>query len=69
MCGRRKQDHVVSRVANATPHAARKGDPWTRSAFLFAARSLPIEERTFFAKSISAASPLEHILLKRLTKK
>jgi len=44
-------------------------DPWKRSGYLFAARSLPIEERTFFAKGFSANSPLEEILLRWIRKK
>lgn len=38
--------------------------PWTRSAFLLAARNLLLEERTFLAKSHQASSAPEEILQK-----
>lgn len=37
-------------------------DPWTRRAFLCAARELPAEERKFFLKFDAAKSPLETLI-------
>jgi hypothetical protein len=44
-------------------------DPWSRNAFLLAAKSLPIEERSFFAKSWESNSACEDILLKWIKSK
>lgn len=41
-------------------------DIWCKQAFLVSAKSLPFEERTFFAQSVTESSVLDKILLKWL---
>lgn len=39
-------------------------DPWSRRAFLFAARRFPPDERRFFLKAVDASGALEELLIK-----
>jgi hypothetical protein len=38
-------------------------DPWSRRAFLYAAKQLPAEERRFFLKFAAADEPMESLII------